>query len=80
MLPTNLTTPFMPPGTSTMSPTAMSRPSAPILVDGEGAPPPTNAESEACRAILLLAFSARLGDEAVGCKAGRPPRRRGVCG
>lgn len=79
MLPTNLTTPTMPPGTSTVSPTSISFPSAPILFDGEP-PAPTNADSDACRAMLRLAFSERLGEEAVGWSAGRAPRRLGVCG
>jgi hypothetical protein len=74
-----LTTPIMPPGTSTVSPTSMSFPSAPILFDGEP-PAPTNADSDACRAMFLLAFNERLGDEAVGWRAGRAPRRLGVCG
>jgi hypothetical protein len=65
MLPTNLTTPFMPPGTSTKSPTPISRPSAPILDDGELCPP-TKADRLACRAMFLLAFRDRLGDDAVG--------------
>lgn len=46
--PINLTTPCMPPGTSTTSPTPMSRPSAPILLAG-GEAPPTRAFREAFR-------------------------------
>jgi hypothetical protein len=47
-VPINLTTPCMPPGTSTLSPTPMSCPSAPILLAG-GDAPPTSAFSEALR-------------------------------
>jgi len=46
--PMNLTTPCMPPGTSTRSPTPMSCPSAPILLAG-GDAPPTSAFKEAFR-------------------------------
>ena len=73
MLPTNLTTPCMPPGTSTESPTSISCPSAILL--GEGDAPPVSALSEACRAIEL-AEKERLGDDSAGRKFGL--RRRGV--
>ncbi len=71
MLPTNLTTPCIPPGTSTVSPTSMSCPSAML---GEGDAPPVSALSEAWRAIELE--KDRLGVLSAGRKFGR--RRRGV--
>lgn len=73
MLPTNLTTPCMPPGTSTRSPTSMSCASAMLL--GEGDAPPVSALSEAWRA-MVLALKERLGDDSAGRRFGR--RRRGV--
>jgi hypothetical protein len=73
MLPTNLTTPCMPPGTSTRSPISISCPSAMLL--GEGDAPPVSALSEAWRA-MELEENERLGDDSAGRRFGR--RRRGV--
>lgn len=73
MLPTNLTTPCMPPGTSTKSPMSISCPSAMLL--GEGDAPPVSALREACRAIELEEKD-KLGDDSAGRRFGR--RRRGV--
>lgn len=61
-LPMNLTTPCMPPGTSTKSPTPMSCPSAPILAEGDVGPP-VNACRDAFRATAVLVDWERLGDE-----------------
>lgn len=69
-LPMNLTTPCMPPGTSTASPTPISRPSAPILLAG-GDGPPTRAFRLAFLANCCCAVRERFGLEAVGFRFGR---------
>lgn len=63
--PMNLTTPCMPPGTSTISPTPMSRPSAPILFAG-GDALPTRALRDALRWNAALAVRDKFGDDSAG--------------
>jgi hypothetical protein len=58
----NLTVPCIPPGTSTTSPIPMSRPSAPILLEG-GDAPPTRAFKDAFRWNAVLAVRDKFGED-----------------
>jgi hypothetical protein len=69
MVPTNLTVPCMPPGTSTASPMSMSWASCMVLWRG-GEAAPVRALREACRA-MVLEEKLSVGEDSAGRRGGR---------